>query len=239
MNTQNKEKKMEFDATAHLTDIKGKQYLEAKWRLVWFREVHPNWSIETEIVERIAGGALMRATVKDENGKVMAQAHKMETKAGFADYLEKAETGAIARALAMCGFGTQFAEEFEEGTERIADAPVAKPAKSMEQAQKDMGGKVIETTKTAQTTERTSTPGQQKAIFAIARSNGHSKEDVAAILGHPIAHWTDITFQEASDYIDKYGQKGIENVEQFATPKAAVANEDRALFDKENDEIPF
>ena len=30
--------------------LRGKDYLEVKWRLVWFREEHPDWSIETKIV---------------------------------------------------------------------------------------------------------------------------------------------------------------------------------------------
>jgi hypothetical protein len=38
----------------------------------------------------------------------------------------KAETKAVGRALAMLGYGTQFAPEMDEG-ERIVDSPVAKP----------------------------------------------------------------------------------------------------------------
>jgi hypothetical protein len=126
-----------FDASKYLSDIHGKDYLEVKWRLVWFREDHPDWGIETEVVERVNGGAIMKATVKSADGKIVAQAHKMETKQGFADYLEKAETGAVGRALAMCGYGTQFtADELAEG-ERIVDAPLAK-------AHKELGGQVIE-----------------------------------------------------------------------------------------------
>jgi len=33
---------------------------------------------------------------------------------GFPDYIEKAETGASGRALAMCGYGTLQAAEFGE-----------------------------------------------------------------------------------------------------------------------------
>ncbi|MBI3944399.1 MAG: hypothetical protein HY321_00615, partial [Armatimonadetes bacterium] len=70
------------------------------------------------------------ATVYDQAGKTMARGTKMETARGFADYIEKSETGAIGRALALCGFGTQFAPELEEG-ERIVDAPhpVGTPAR--------------------------------------------------------------------------------------------------------------
>jgi hypothetical protein len=44
---------------------------------------------------------------------------------GFPDYIEKAETGAIGRALAMCGYGTLQAPEFDE-QDRLADMPVEK-----------------------------------------------------------------------------------------------------------------
>lgn len=115
---------MIFNPNEYLTKIKGKDYLEVKYRLVWMRSEHPDWGIETEIVNSVAGAAQIKATIKDQTGRILSQAHKMETKSGFPDYLEKAETGAIGRALAMCGYGTQFtADELDEG-KRIVDAPV-------------------------------------------------------------------------------------------------------------------
>jgi len=33
-----------------LLNLRGREYLEVKYRLVWFREDHPDWSIETELV---------------------------------------------------------------------------------------------------------------------------------------------------------------------------------------------
>ena len=68
----------------------------------------------------------MKATIKDYMGTVITTARKKETEAGFPDYIEKAETGAIGRALAMCGYGTLQAPEFDE-QERLADARVEKP----------------------------------------------------------------------------------------------------------------
>jgi hypothetical protein len=53
---------------------------------------------------------------------------KKETEIGFPDYIEKAETGAIGRALAMCGYGILQAPEFDEA-ERQADAPIEKAKK--------------------------------------------------------------------------------------------------------------
>ena len=114
-----------FDPTKHLTKIQGRDYLEVKWRLVWFRQDHPDWTIETHVHDIHAEKmyAIFRATIKDEIGRVIATATKVETKIGFSDYVEKAETGAVGRALALCGYGTQFAPEFRE-EHRIVDAPV-------------------------------------------------------------------------------------------------------------------
>ena len=66
-----------------------------------------------------------KAIIKDMLGSVIATARKKETEIGFPDYIEKAETGAIGRALAMCGYGTLQAPQFDE-QDRLADAPVEK-----------------------------------------------------------------------------------------------------------------
>jgi hypothetical protein len=109
-----------------LLNLKGKDYLEVKFRLVWFREEHPEWSIETEFLTIDERSACARAVIKDENGRIIATSHKSESAGNFPDFMEKAETGAIGRALALIGFGTQFcADELDEG-DRIVDAPVAK-----------------------------------------------------------------------------------------------------------------
>lgn len=106
-----------------MLNLRGKDYLEVKYRLVWFREEFPKWSIETELVARTEDNCLSKAIIKDENGRIMAMAHKFEDSKGFADFIEKSETSAIGRALALCGFGTQYcADELDEG-DRIVDAP--------------------------------------------------------------------------------------------------------------------
>ena len=107
-----------------LLNLKGKDYLEVKYRLVWFREDHPKWSIETSFVAITDRSACAKATIKDESGRIIATSHKTETSAHFPDFMEKAETGAIGRALALIGYGTQFcADELDEGG-RIVDSPV-------------------------------------------------------------------------------------------------------------------
>ena len=142
-----------FNPNEHLIQIKGRNgsadYLPVQWRLVWFRSLCPDGTIETEIVhldldreteeegyvwnsetrrsekviKRAPGFVVFRAIVKDGRGG-MAIGTKSEKAASFGDFLEKAETGAIGRALAALGYGTQFTgDEFDE-QHRIVDAPV-------------------------------------------------------------------------------------------------------------------
>ena len=108
-----------------LMNIRGKPYLQVAHRLIWFREDHPAWRISTRIVsgEVTSHFAVVRAEISDSEGTLIASAHKLETEKGFPDFLEKAETGAIGRALALIGYGTQFcADELNEGN-RLADSP--------------------------------------------------------------------------------------------------------------------
>ena len=111
-----------------LLNLRGKEYLEVKWRLVWFREEHSDWSIHTELLKFTDDYAVTCAKILNEKGVIMAMAHKREDVKHFPDNIEKSETGAIGRALALCGYGTQFAPEIEEG-ERIVDSPVVKQVK--------------------------------------------------------------------------------------------------------------
>src|SRR5215207_2950290 len=100
-------------------------YLTVAARIAWFRKDHPYWSIMTEVEQLANKAVVMKATIKDMLGTVIATARKKETEVGFPDYIEKAETGAIGRALAMCGYGNLQAPEFDE-QDRLADAPVEK-----------------------------------------------------------------------------------------------------------------
>lgn len=114
-----------FDPSRHTIRVQGgREYLPVAARLVWFREEHPDWGIVTDPMEINQGEqyAIFRASIFNEAGRLIATATKREDVRGFPDYIEKSETGAVGRALALCGYGTQFAAELDEG-ERLADAP--------------------------------------------------------------------------------------------------------------------
>ncbi|WP_069805305.1 hypothetical protein [Thermogemmatispora onikobensis] len=152
------EQRPRFNPSEHLLQIRSgnrgelRDYLPVQWRLVWFRELCPQGTIETEMVHldlereteeeyygynsetrrnekmvrRARGFVIFRAVVRDGKGGV-ATGTKSEKAASFPDFIEKAETGAIGRALAALGFGTQFAPELDE-EHRIVDSPVERAA---------------------------------------------------------------------------------------------------------------
>ena len=121
-----------------LLNLKGKAYLQVMHRLVWFREDKPDWSITTKIIERSAEFVIFQAIISKEN-LAYAVAHKREDAKHFPDFMEKAETGAIGRALAMCGYGTQFAPELDE-EDRLVDSPAPARTNSASQGASQVSG---------------------------------------------------------------------------------------------------
>ena len=114
-----------FEPARFLTRVNGSDYLEVKWRLVWLRDQHPEATVETELVSHNENTAVFRARVAIPGGG-SSTGWGSETAGDFRDYLEKAETKALGRALAALGFGTQFCPDFEFGAAagRVVDSPV-------------------------------------------------------------------------------------------------------------------
>lgn len=91
------------------TDIKGKGYIEVNQRIKAFRQVYPTGTISTEIVSLENGVVMMKATVLDEEGKMLANGFAYEKESSSfinkTSFIENCETSAIGRALGFCGFG--------------------------------------------------------------------------------------------------------------------------------------
>lgn len=108
-------------------NIKGKEYLLVPHRIVWFREEHPNYSITTSVMDQTDKYVTMKAVIRNEANYTLSEAHKTEHFEHFGDALEKAETGAIGRALANLGYGTAYAQELLDHGEndKLVDTPLA------------------------------------------------------------------------------------------------------------------
>ena len=117
-----------------LLNLKGKDYLQVAHRLIWFEEENERYDITTQFLQLNDEYAIAKATITifNENDKIVrkSQATKSEHVKNFKDFIEKAETAAIGRALAMLGYGTQFTgDELDEGA-RLADSPTVSGKKS-------------------------------------------------------------------------------------------------------------
>lgn len=156
---------MTFDPSQHLIKLKGKDYLEVKWRLVWLREVEPDSRIETECLESTENYASFKATVILTSG-ASATGHGSEEKKDFGDFYEKAETKAIGRALGAIGFGTQFTDEFEFGADqgRVVDSPVERPAAARQTRQSAPRGQKAPLTEQVQQKSQDNSDGDVKLI---------------------------------------------------------------------------
>lgn len=89
--------------------IKGKNYVMVKDRVTAFREVFPDFSLDTEIINLDEDSVTMKAIVRDEAGNIKATGHARELQnASFINktsYVENCETSAIGRALGLLGIG--------------------------------------------------------------------------------------------------------------------------------------
>ena len=90
-------------------DIKGKNYNTVNQRILAFRELYPDGSIQTEILNIGEGVVLMKATTFDGEGKVISTGHAQEKEQSSyinkTSYIENCETSAIGRALGIIGIG--------------------------------------------------------------------------------------------------------------------------------------
>ena len=91
------------------TNIKGKAYVEVNKRVLAFRELEPNGQIITEILSNDGDVVVMKATVTDSAGNILATGHAYEehksSMINKTSYIENCETSAVGRALGMCGIG--------------------------------------------------------------------------------------------------------------------------------------
>ena len=103
----------DFDPTPFIRQLPGRgggtDYLDVKWRLLWLRKEHPDAEIVTELVQHDPQMAIFKATVTVPTGG-KATGYGSETASDFPDFIEKAETKAIGRALNALGYGAQFGD---------------------------------------------------------------------------------------------------------------------------------
>lgn len=199
----------DFNPRDHVRQLRGRgggnaEYLDVKYRIMWFRKDWPQGDIDTEHIRIDETSAVFRATVtakKDGNRMGMATGYGSETQGDFNDFIEKAETKAIGRALNALGYGTQF---LPEDGDRIADAPVERGAVDSPIDFASQRGRRLAGPSAPQGNSQTATPKQIKFIQAIAREAGLSeqgvREDVQGLFDCAVE---DLSRKDASEYIER------------------------------------
>ncbi|MDI3508392.1 MAG: hypothetical protein PWP48_816 [Clostridiales bacterium] len=169
-------------------------YMEVKWRMVWFRSENTQNThtvIKDKIIDIERRFAYFEVEVTDSKGNVEMGVGS-ETGDDFEDYIEKAYTKAYGRALAALGYGTQFAPEISDDN-AVVDAPVSHPT--------------AETTAVNANVHHADdgiTDPQRRAIYAIYTAIGLTEEQMRDII-HRRYNKDDskkLSKQEASDLID-------------------------------------
>lgn len=91
------------------TPIKGKDYVEVNQRVNAFRQLMPNGRIDSNILHLDGGICVIKATVYDDDGNLLASGIAEEKESSSyinkTSYVENCETSAVGRALGFLGIG--------------------------------------------------------------------------------------------------------------------------------------
>lgn len=90
-------------------NIKGKEYVPVNERVKEFHAKFPELRVLTELVSLDENSVVMKATVSDMEGNVLANGYAQEDRGSSninkTSYVENCETSAVGRALGMFGIG--------------------------------------------------------------------------------------------------------------------------------------
>ena len=93
--------------------IHGKQYVEVKERIRYFRETYKDWSLTSDVIELTDDRCVIKATISNEKDRVIATGIAYETQGSSyinkTSFVENCETSAWGRALANIGIGLDVA----------------------------------------------------------------------------------------------------------------------------------
>lgn len=91
--------------------IKGKNYAMVVSRVQAFREICPNGTIDTTVIDMDPEHVAVQAKIYDEKDHLLASGTAEEVKGSTqinqSSYVENCETSAVGRALGMLGIGSE------------------------------------------------------------------------------------------------------------------------------------
>jgi hypothetical protein len=116
-------------------NIKGKEYIMVKDRVLAFNELYPKGAIATEIISNTDKSVVVKAVVKPEDGRIFTGHSEAYREGAMGDVpIEVAETSAVGRALAMMGIG--IVDGVASADEMVKAAPIFKKSAMVTEKQK-------------------------------------------------------------------------------------------------------
>lgn len=108
----------------------ARDYLQVAGRVLLFRRDHEFGKIETELVAADEEGAIFKATISTEDGRILATGYARAIFSKSSNFdgrvFEKAETAAIGRAFLFAGYGTDAAgDDIDESEDENTPAHYA------------------------------------------------------------------------------------------------------------------
>lgn len=199
----NADKLKEVNERIKKIEVKGKAYACVAARVAAFREMCPGGCISTEIISMADGIVVMRSTVEDENGKMLAtgMAYEKEESSYInkTSYIENCETSAVGRALGMLGIGS---DEQMASAEEVANAINTQNAMKARETEETVGRQKIGSTKAS-------------ALIARCKDAGISPEAVAKLYKVKSLSLADMT-EKAHENCNANWQKVVEACKQQA-----------------------
>lgn len=114
-------------------NIHGKQYVEVNERIIYFRKNYKEWSLISEIVELTDKRCVIKASVLNEQGRVLATGIAYEihgsTYINKTSFVENCETSAWGRALGNLGIGIETSIASSDEVKRAIEQQESKPTK--------------------------------------------------------------------------------------------------------------
>ena len=120
-------------------NIKGKEYVEVNTRIKYFRQNFKDWSLTSELVELTNESVLIKAVIKNPEGRIIASGYAQEEKSSSyinkTSYIENCETSAWGRALGNLGIGIDSSvASYEEVRTAIEKQETQTPKKAKQGA---------------------------------------------------------------------------------------------------------
>lgn len=117
-------------------NIRGNAYVTVNERVKAFRAAHPNYSLLTDCLSSSPDECLFKASILDEEGRVIATGHAHEMRSSSnvnkTSYIENCETSAIGRALGAFGIGIDESYASADEVSRAIQQQAVKTAQAKE-----------------------------------------------------------------------------------------------------------